>query len=172
MFHLESSNATIINLNLRAEKHGDENQPACDIKVAVDLPSVRLNDIASGLCESLYRKPAKGDQLPLVEVGKGAENQFTVLKHPGLEPLQLKHKFPGYELGISAPEAEDGPFFADAEVKNFKITPRDGGTATVSFSVGVEVNEEDVAALLPFLRNPDAEVTLTPPKSQTVAEAA
>ena len=29
MFQLDSSNAQITNLNLRAEKYGDENQPAC-----------------------------------------------------------------------------------------------------------------------------------------------
>lgn len=163
MFNLNESNASITNLNFRGEKHGDETEPACDVKISVDLPAERLNDIHPGLCESLYRKPGKGDQMPLVEVGKGA-GAFTVVKHPGLEPLLLKQKFPGYEVRICKPESEDELFFADGEVKNFKITPHEGGTTNVTFSVGTLVDEDDAANLLPFIRNPDAVVTLTPPK--------
>lgn len=172
MLNLEKSNAKVTNLNLRAEKHGDENQPACDVKISVDLQAERLNDIAPGLCESLFRKPGKGDQLPLVEVGKKPDPGFTVVKHPGLEPVQLKQKFPGYEVSIARPEADDGVFFADGEVKNFKITPHEGGTANVTFTVGVYVDEDDIAGLLPFLRNPDAVVTLTPPKAEAEKQAA
>lgn len=172
MFHLDKSNANVTNLNLRAEKHGDENQPACDVKISVDIPAERLNDIHPGLCESLYRKPGKGDQLPLVEVGKKPEPGFTVVKHPGLEPLQLKQKFPGYELTIGKDEDEEGLFFADAEVKNFTITPHEGGTTNVKFSVGAHVDEDEIAGLLPFLRDPGAVITLTPPKAQAEQKAA
>lgn len=166
MFALDQYNGKITNLNLRAEKHGDENQPACDIKVSVDLPSVRLDEISPGLCESLFRKPGPGDQLPLVEVGKRPDPGFTALRHPGLEPVKVKQKFPGYELTVAADEENEGQFFADAEVKNFAIEAREGGTATVTFSVGVQVDEDDIAALLPFLRTPDAVLKLVPPKAQ------
>jgi hypothetical protein len=170
MFGLDKSNAQITHLNLRAEKHGDGNEPACDIKVSVDIPAERLDDIHPGLCESLYRKPSAGDQMPLVEVGKKPPAGFTVVRHPGLEPLQLKQKFPGYELRVRAPSEdadEDGElFFADGEVKNFTITVHEGGTTNVKFSVGTHVDEDDIAGLLPFLRDPDAVITLTPPKPQ------
>lgn len=165
MFSLDQHNGSITNLNLRAEKHGDENQPACDIKISVDLPSVGLDDISRGLCESLFRKPGAGDQLPLVEVGKKPEPGFTALRHPGLEPVKVKQKFPGYELDVRGPNDDTDLFFADAEVKNFSIDAREGGTATVTFSVGVHVDEDDIAGLLPFLRDPDAVLTLVPPKA-------
>jgi hypothetical protein len=140
--------------------------------VSVDVPAERLDDIHPGLCESLYRRPGKGDQRPLIEVGKGADQAFTVLKHPGLEPLQLKQKFPGYELSVATPEndPEEGLFFPDGEVKNFKITPHEGGTTNVAFSVGTPVDEDEIAGLLPFLRNPDAVITLTAPTKQTAKD--
>lgn len=172
MFHLDKSNASITNLNFRGEKHGDETQPACDVKISVDIPAERLNDIHPGLCESLYRKPGKGDQLPLVEVGKKPDPGFTVLKHPGLEPLQLKQKFPGYEVTIAAPDSDDELFFADGEVKNFRITPHEGGTTNVTFSVGTEVDVDDAAALFPYIASPDAVITLTPPKALAEQKAA
>lgn len=172
MLNLDKKNGQILNLNLRAEKHGDENNPACDIKLQVDVPAERLDDIHPGLCESLYRKPGSGDQRPLIEVGKKQDEAFTVVRHPSLEPLKLKQKFPGYELTILAPDTDgEGLFFADAEVKNFTITPREGGTASLAFSVGVDVDEDDIAGLLPFLRDPDAVLTLVAPKAQAQHDA-
>jgi hypothetical protein len=172
MFNLDNANAQITNLNLRAEKHGDENEPACDIKVSVDIPAERLDDIHPGLCESLYRRPSTGDQIALID--KKAEQAFTVVRHPGLEPVRLKQKFPGYELQVFSPADSDGSeglLFADAEVKNFTITPHEGGTTNVTFSVGVTVDEDDIAGLLPFLRDPDAVLTLVPPKAQAQHDA-
>jgi len=173
MLNLDKHNSEITNLNLRAEKHGDENNPACDIKLQVDVQAERLNDIHPGLCDSLFRKPAAGDQRPLIEVGKKKQDDsYTEVRHPSLEPLKLKQKFPGYELTILAPDNDgEGLFFADAEVKNFTITPREGGTASLAFSVGVDVDEDDIAGLLPFLRNPDAVVTLVAPKAAAQQDA-
>ena len=167
MFKLERENAKITHLNLRSEKHGDENTPTCDIKVSVDVAAERLGDIHPGLCESLYRQPTTGDQIALID--KKAEKAFTVIRHPGLEPVKLKQKFPGYELLVFAPgsdDDEDGIAFVDGEVKNFTIIPREGGTTTITFSVGTEVDEDDISGLLPFLRDPDAVLTLTPPSRQ------
>lgn len=171
MFNLKNENAQITHLNLRSEKHGDENEPACDLKVSVDLAAERLDDIHPGLCESLYRRPSSGDQIALID--KKAEQAFTVVRHPGLEPVKLKQKFPGYELQVFTPEGDgsEGLVFADAEVKNFTITPHGGGTTNVTFSVGTNVDEDDIAGLLPFLRDPDAVLTLVPPKAQAQIDA-
>lgn len=171
MFNLKNENAEITHLNLRAEKHGDGNEPACDIKVSVDLAAERLDDIHPGLCESLYRRPTTGDQIALID--KKAEQAFTVVRHPGLEPVKVKQKFPGYELQVFKPADTDGDpiWFLNAEVKNFTITPHEGGTTNVSFSVGTNVDEDDIAGLLPFLRDPEAVLTLVPPKAQAQHDA-
>lgn len=168
MFGLTDHNVSVTNLNLRVEKHGDERKPACDIRIVADISSERLNEISPGLCESLFRKPGPGDQLPLVEVGKKPEPGFTALKHPGLEPSRIKQKFPGYELQLVPPtgDAEDALFLADVEVKNFTIEPHEGGSTAVTFTASSLVDEDEIAALLAFLRDEDAVATLTPPKSQ------
>lgn len=170
MFNLENQNSSVTNLNIRVEKHGDERKTAVDVKLVVDVPAERLNDLHPGLCESIYRQPTKGDQISLID--KQAEKAFTVLLHPCLEPLRLKQKFPGYELTIAPMDSladEEGLFLADVEIKNFTITPHEGGTTTIAFSAGSQVDEDEIAALLSFLRTEDARITLTPP-SKAAAE--
>ena len=170
MFGLDKSNVSVSNLNVRCERHGDERATCCDVKMVVDVPAESLNALSPGLCESLFRKPAKGDQLPLVEVGKKSEPGFTVIKHPGLEPQKLKQKFPGYELHLAAPESENELFLADVEMKNFTIEPHEGGSTTITFTASSEVDDEEIGELLALLRGEDAVATLVPPKAQAPAE--
>lgn len=166
MFSLNGSNVSVTNLNVRIERHGDERETACDVKLSVDVPAERLNDLSSGLCESLFRKPGKGDQMPLVEVGKKPDPGFTVLKHPGLEPQKLKQKFPGYELQVGSNADAEPLFLADVEVKNFTIEPHEGGSTTITFTASSEVDDDEIGELLALLRGEDAVATLVPPKAQ------
>jgi hypothetical protein len=170
MFGLKDSNARLTNLNVRCERHGEERATACDVKMVVDVEAARLNDLSPGLCESLFRKPGKGDQMPLVEVGKKQDAGFTVLKHPGLEPQKLKQKFPGYELRLSPPDVDKELFLADVEVKNFTIEPHEGGSTRITFTASSLVDDDEIGELLALLREEDAIATLTPPKAQAQTE--
>lgn len=167
MFHLDNQNVSVSNLNIRVERHGEERVTAVDLKLVVDQPAERLDDISPGLCESLYRKPSHGDQISLID--KKAENAFTVLRHPGLEPVKLKQKFPGYELALNFPDGEgdDEMFFADAEVKNFTLEAHEGGTTAVAFTVSTVIEDDsEIGFLVSLLRGEDAVARLTPPKRE------
>lgn len=165
MFNLKAENVSVSNLNIRIERHGEDRETACDIKLVVDVASDRLNDLSPGLCESLFRKPGKGDQMPLVEVGKKSEPGFTALKHPGLEPARIKQKFPGYELHLGADADAEPLFLADVETKNFTIDAHEGGSATITFTASSLVDDDEIGDLLALLRNESAVATLTPPKA-------
>lgn len=164
MFSLDKNNTKVTHLSLRIERHGEERKPACDIKLSVDVPAERLNDLHPGLCESLYRQPSKGDQISLID--KAAEKAFTVVRHPCLEPQKLKQKFPGYEATLAPQGEEAGIFLADVEIKNFTIEPHEGGSTTISFTASTLVDEDEIAELLTRLQAEDATVTLTPPSRQ------
>lgn len=160
MFNLEKQNGRVTNLNIRIERHGDERQPACDIKMVVDMPSERLDDIHPGLCLSLYRKPGKGDQIALIDKKSG--DAYTEVRHPLLEPLKLKQKFPGYEATISTGD-EEGLFLADVEIKNFTIDPHEGGSTTITFTASSTVDRDEIGSLLEYLEGEDAVLSLVPP---------
>lgn len=165
MFNTNRLTAQIANLNLRIEKHGTERVLAADLKLAMKIGSDDLNDIEPGLRESLFRRPAAGDQLRLVE--ENEPGAYTVLKHPVLEPLKLKQKLPGYELEIlplGAAEGEEGFFLANVELKRFTIEPHDGGSVSLTVTASAEIESEDGSELLELLQREDCLATLTAPK--------
>jgi hypothetical protein len=179
MLSTEDRPATLQNVNLRVERHGDERHTAADLKIGFQLPSSELDAIEKGLTEMLYRKPtAEGDQL---QIDPNAANAFTVLKHPGLEPIRLKGKFPGYEISIADPngrQIEDpenpaGPmiypdalFLVDVELKKITVEAHDGGTASVTITASVPVDRDELADARDLLEAGDVLMTLTPPKMQ------
>lgn len=164
MFQTDTHPAQLTNVNTRIEKHGAERELAADVKLVLKVSSDALNDIEPGLRESLYRTPARGDQLSIVD--KNDPAAYTVLKHPSLEPVQLKGKFPGYELTL-APLSEDGEtaelFLVDVELKKLAINAHDGGSCTLTVTASANVDTGEVGQLLAFLVAEDARVTLTPP---------
>jgi hypothetical protein len=156
----------IVNVSNRIEKHGTERMLAADIKLSMSVSSDVLNDLESGLRESLYRTPARGDQLSLVDKNDSAA--YTVLKHPCLEPLRLKQKFPGYELtlrpiGLEDDDDSQDMFLADVELKKFDIEAREGGSCTLTFTASSLVDNDEAAYLLAALVAEDTQLSLTPP---------
>jgi hypothetical protein len=172
MFQLDQQNCKMISATTRIEFHGEDRVPASDVKLHVDVPAEALNGLSKGLCESLYRKPGKGDQIALID--KAADNAYTMLRHPCLEPQKLKQKFPGYELALGVVEGDafvQKAFFADAEAKNFTVTPHEGGSTAIEFTVSVsDVDEDDYLELRRLLIDGAAVVTLTPPTAQKKQE--
>lgn len=77
MLTLEIHPATLSNLNIRTEKHGDELQLAADLKLSMNVAGVVLNDLEPGLHESLFRKPGSGEQQDLIDPG-----MLTAVKFP------------------------------------------------------------------------------------------
>ena len=171
MFNLNKNNAKVSNLSVRVEHHGEARKDAIDLKLSVDVPAESLNDIQSGLCESIYRQPTPGDQISLID--RKAEKAFTVLRYPGLEPLKIKQKFPGYEMTLAqVGDEEDGAFFADAEVKNFDIESHEGGTTTIEFTVSIgEVDDDEYLALRHLNLDGKVLLTLTPPTKQAAEQS-
>src|SRR5690606_22221528 len=106
MLTLEIHLATLSNLNIRTEKHGDERQLAADLKLSMNVAGVVLNDLEPGLHESLFRKPGSGEQQDLIDPAL-----LTAVKFPLLDPVSLSHKFPGYELELSEDGDEAPAFF-------------------------------------------------------------
>lgn len=164
-------------MNVRFENHGSEAVPACDIHADFAVGSDMLDEIEPGLKAMLYRQPEAGDQM---ELTTEAAKAFTVLKHPGLEPIVLKGKFPGYEIEVSDPNDEQpqaAPFFmVDVTLKKITVEAKDGGTAVITVTAQFLVDEDELAGCLSLLKVQDVLLTLTPPKpnaalAQPVPEA-
>lgn len=167
MLTTDKREAELQNANLRYQKHGDERVPAVDLKLQFNIGSIDLDGIVPGMRETLYRQPKQGDQM---ELDAGPEG-WTALRHPDIEPVKVKGKFPGYELGLSiANDEEATEGFVDVELKKLTFDPMEGGTVVVTVTASLTIEEDDAPAVIAFLRAGDVLLTLTPP-AQAVAGA-
>lgn len=161
MLSLHQHNASLSNLNLRIERHGDERQLAADLKLTVNVAGPVLNDIERGLHESLFRKPAAaGEQPDLIDPAL-----LTAVKFPLMEPVKLSHKFPGYEVEIG--DGDEEPLvLADVELKKISAQAIEGGSAELVFTLSAAIDEEEAAELTRLYVREDVVLSMTPPKAQ------
>lgn len=162
MLALTQHNASLSNLNIRIERHGDERQLAADMKLTMNVAGAVLDTLESGLHASLFRQPGTGEQPDLIDPAL-----LTAVKFPHLEPVKLSHKFPGYEAEIGASDIDWDPLFlADAELKKITARPLEGGSVELSLSLSANIDSEDASVLTELLVREDVCVSLVPPKAQ------
>lgn len=162
MFQLAGVTAKVASFNPRAEKHGEDNKLAADIKIAVVVGNSALDQFHKDLRKALYRKANTGEQQDLIE---GTDGLVSV-KFPRIGALSWDEEFPGYEvvlgqgLGLSEPLA-----ITDALLKKFKFEPLEGGSVAVTFNVVFHPDQEEAGALCGLIQE-DVELTLIPPSAQ------
>ncbi len=160
MFALQDHDAKVASFNPRAEKHGEENVPAGDIKFEIAAHSSILDAFHSGYRKFLFRKPGVGEQ-PGLPFADG--DDLTALAQPNLEPLKLKEEFPGYSLKITSNLGFSEPItLGDVELSNFTIKPINGGSVNLSFSATCHPGEDQAGKLCQLIQNACV-VTLEPP---------
>lgn len=161
MFQLDKAQAKIANVNPRAEKHGEDNKLAADIKVELQAHNSMLDSFDKLLRPALFRKPGKGEQQDLID-----KDGLTAVKFPRIEALVWDEEFPGYEIEIGSGLGLSEPLFlADVTVKKFRFEPIEGGSVIVTFNVICHPDTEEIGLLCSLIQS-EAEVTLTPPTAQ------
>lgn len=162
MFQLDKHQVAIANVNQRIQRHGEERKLAADIKFSLSVSNEALDAFDPTLRKDLFRKPSKGEQQDLPQIGGDG---LTAVKHPALEPLKLNHELGGYELQIAGLlEAGEPIVLVDAKLKKFVIEPQEGGSVAMSFTASAEVEPDDVAELADALVREDVLLTLIAPK--------
>ncbi len=160
MFGLEKHDARITNLNLRKERHGEDEVAACDISVSLKSSALILDTFDKKLRKAFFEKPGKGEQQALPIDG----NNLTALALPYLKEQKLDQKFDGYEARFdSLLEHIEPLFFADAKVKLEKVTFIEGGSVDIALKVSTVIAPEEDAELLAAWRRGEVLLTLTPP---------
>lgn len=159
MFQLQKHICKVDNFNPRAEKHGDSNVSAGDIRITTRAHSSVLDHFGPSYRPFLFRKPdVPGDQQPLIE-----GDTMTALDKPNLKPMQLDEDFPGYVLEIGTGLGIKKPMrLEEVELSNFKIEAMEGGSVTLSFTATCHPDKDQAGALCASIQN-TYEVTLIPP---------
>lgn len=168
MFELNKQQAKLESLNVRAEKHGEDNVPAADLKLRVNLANAALDHFDKRLRKTLYRKPSgAGEQtdLPLEQT-----DGLTALTFKHLAPLRWDEDFPGYSLSIDSGLGIKDPIeLEEVELSSFVFEALEGGSVAITFRASCHPDAEEAGALYTMIQE-DVEITLVPPRAKDDAQ--
>ncbi len=164
-FDLSRQTARINSVNPRAEKHGDEDVPAVDVKLTMALDADCLVMFGSRLRASLFETNGT-DAGDLGDRGLALRN--SVIE----PPISLAWCGVGYEVtlsqGLGLSPAIVMPM---ATLDKVAISPREGGAVEVSLSIrSSEVSETDRGRLTSLIRH-EVLISTAPPQPQSVDDA-
>lgn len=167
MFSLERQKATFANLNLRAEKHGDENIPAADLHFTVVASNDVLSEFDPELKSAFYRKPRSGEQDEL-DVSPG---YLPKLRFPKMGGWKWEYEITGGLLTVHYGTGGRSDIALDMKkVDAFKFNPMDGGSVEISFRVRCAPDEKQVGKLSRLIKD-EIEISLEPPRSDFGTDA-
>ena len=157
VFTLERQRVKLANFNARAELHGEDREPAADLKIEMLAPNDILSEFDSDLKSSLYRKPnANGDQAELLDTGPG---YLPKLRFPRMGEFAWDEKMEHAELTIHQGRSDLN--LIECIVDSFKFAPADGGQIGLTFRVRCKPDERQAGKLY-TLTQQAIDVTLKP----------
>ena len=131
-----SGKAEIRHLNVRKEGPDDEKALAVDIKVQCITGADMLDFFHEGLRDVLF-----------TDVG--------AVKNPMLKPLSFSNNILNCELNILKQR------YFGVDVGKFMLEPKDGFQMTMTFSVSIQPNGDDVAQLAEFVMD-EVDISIMP----------
>lgn len=141
-FYLTKERALLAHLNTRTELHGDEDVPACDLKLELNLHNSVLNKLHSELREVFYTADKQAD----IEA-----DHLVNLRFPQMSAFAWDTELPRAVLTIH--DDVDGDFVIQGKANKFKLELLEGGTTKlqIRFQMG-EIDPQDAATLFGMLR--------------------
>jgi hypothetical protein len=155
-FSLKETECRIMNVNSRAETHGDQRKPAADVKLKCMLPNAELKQFDKALVDLFYEKATKG---------QADMHSATQLRYPQLKtPIGWEDEVIGGELtvhrGISSKSNIE---IKGCIINGFTIEPIEGGSIGVIFTAKFHPESEDQIGKLCMLNGQDVIVSVVSP---------
>lgn len=163
MFTLETQACKAAHINVREEKHGDEDVLAVDLKITAKVSNDFLSQLHPTLKHSLYAKPDEPDLA-------NDAGYAPLLRYSQIETLKWTGEITGGTLTIHAPISKRNMIFT-ANVKDLRLTPEDGGTVGIQFTAQFNPDADHVARLVTLLGK-TVDVSVEPPKDEVLKDAA
>jgi len=153
MFEIDAERVKLSHLNIRTEKHGEDDVRAVDLKFERTGSGAILEGIVPSLRAALYRAPQAGNQ------ADAFNGELTSLAFPEIEmPLKVAGEWPGYVATIDAGFDPDDALVLTGELKKQKLEVVQGGSAKHEFTLSTYPDDEEIARLAAALGH---EVTLS-----------
>lgn len=157
-FFLNRARAKVVHLNVRAERHGNDEVTCIDVKIETNLAATALSMFDEALRPLLFWK--SGDPLDLADATNDAPN----LRFPDLAPLKWKRDLVGAGATVHYGIDDRSAIVLDgAVVTDFELAPKEGGTVVVTFKVKAKRPSETAIGRLGLLVKREVDVTIAPP---------
>lgn len=156
------------NVNIRMEKHGEENVPAIDLAVTMMANNKVLDLLHKSLRTALFTKLGAEDS---DDVQK--EMDLPVDDLPNIRfsrvayPIKIDDELMGYKLTVEYGVKEDTHLKLDlCKIKNFKITPIEGGSVEIKFTISSAAGvDERITGKFSMLQQSEITATLEAPEA-------
>lgn len=131
-FSLKKQKGSVAHLNVRSEKHGEDDVLAVDVKISADVSNKFLDDLAPGLRGAIFaREGAEPGQTPDMD-----EDHLTQLRFPQIAPLKWKVGIVNGKFVVHGVKKADDLEF-ECDVKDATLSCKEGGTVELTFSAAV-----------------------------------
>ena len=167
VFELAEANAVLTNINVRLEKHGDEEVLASDLSFQYEMANTGLAMFAPALRSAVYQRPQGAQQ----EIEVDAD-YMPSLRFPALSALKWgAGELVGAEVRFHYGTTEKSHVvFEGAKVGKYRMECKEGGTVLLSFQAQVHPNEKQSGQLSKLLVDKSCIISITPPKADPSGE--
>lgn len=161
VFELAEANAVLTNMNVRLEKHGNEEVLAHDLSFDYEMANTGLAMFAPALRACIYQRP-QGPQAELEGVSDA--DYMPSLRFPALSALKWgAGELIGAELRFHYGTTEKSHIvFDEAKICKYRMECKEGGTVLLSFQAQVHPNEKQAGQLSKLLVDKSCIISITP----------
>lgn len=160
MFSLTETDLTLVNVNPRTEKHGEDSVLAADFKLSFKTSNDILSEFHPSLKSALYGKQG-GSQGELID----EPGHLPELRFPQIGRLHWEKKFAGYTLRVhQGASGVDDVVLQDCQVDKFAFDCLDGGSVVFTFRVQAHPDAAQVGKLCALIQQ-QIMATLDPPEA-------
>lgn len=153
--------ATLQNFNPRVEKKGTDKVPATDLKISTAQSPDVLAFFAPALKAHLFNESGPRD------LADGLPLRDPHMVYPLKRDEEMLNAKVSIEYGVNKPLV-----FDDAKLKDFQLTPLQGGTVIVTFTVQCHPDAETQVPKLYVLQEQGITLSVEPAELPTMQEAA
>jgi hypothetical protein len=168
-FALERQQVKLANFNARSELHGEDREPAADLKIEMTAPNDILSEFDPDLKSSLYRKANGTDaQAELLSDGPG---YLPKLRFPKMGAFDWGEQLAGAVLTIHwGPSGRSDLVLQECIVDKFSFAASDGGQVFITFRVRCKPDEKQAGKLFTMTQT-TIEISLAPPTIEARPES-
>jgi hypothetical protein len=166
--YAKPTTVTLRNVNLRAEKHGDENEPAIDLKFTRTAPNTELGLLSDKLLDAMYwRAEHTEDQGEIEGVDKIAPN----LRLPQIESFSWTLELTGCRVEIDYGLGKKSNIvLTDCKVNALRVLCKEGGTVEITFRVQTSHFPEGALDKLAGKLDQETAITLEVPEQDDLSD--